>query len=163
MRKISVIVAMSKNCVIGINNSLPWHISDDLKRFKKLTTNHPIVMGRKTFDSIGKPLKERLNIVISKNKKLKIDGVTIVNSLDEAIRITKDSPNIFIIGGEQIYRLAMPIATHLYLTEVDISIEGDAFFPEFNQKNWDVIQRQSGTTGDNLEFYFIDLEKINHQ
>ncbi|HCK03264.1 MAG: dihydrofolate reductase [Methylophilales bacterium] len=159
MRKISVIAAMSKNNVIGIDNTLPWHISDDLKRFKKLTINHPIIMGRKTFDSIGKPLKDRQNIVISRNRDLTINGVTIVNSLEEAINITSDQPNIFIIGGEQIYEMAMPIATHLYLTEVSLFIDGDAFFPKYRKDEWVVAESVPGKTVDNIDYCFVDLIK----
>ncbi len=107
MRKITVIVAVSENLVIGYKNALPWHISEDLKNFKKITTNHSVVMGRKTFESIGKPLKDRRNIVISRDKALKISGVEVVNSLDDAICLTKDENEIFIIGGEQIYKMAM--------------------------------------------------------
>ena len=118
MRKITVIVAVSENLVIGYKNALPWHISEDLKNFKKITTNHSVVMGRKTFESIGKPLKDRRNIVISRDKALKIQGVEVVNSLDDAICLTKDENEVFIIGGEQIYKMAMPIATNLHITKV---------------------------------------------
>ena len=157
MNKISVIVAMAENNVIGVDNKLPWHISEDLKRFKELTIHHPIIMGRKTFDSIGKPLKDRLNIVISRNKNLKINGVVIVGSLVEAINLTSEAPNTFIIGGEQIYKLSMPIATHLYLTQVKLSIDGDAFFPDYNRDEWKVVKSDSGRTADNLDYSFIDL------
>ena len=128
MRKITVIVAVSENLVIGYKNALPWHISEDLKNFKKITTNHSVVMGRKTFESIGKPLKDRRNIVISRDKALKIEGVEVVNSLDDAICLTKDENEIFIIGGEQIYKMAMPIATNLHITKVYCTVEGRCIF-----------------------------------
>jgi dihydrofolate reductase len=116
--KISIVVAASENLVIGYKNALPWHISEDLKHFKQITINHSVVMGRKTFESIGKPLKERRNIVISRDGTLKIEGAEVVNSLDEAIHRTKNENEIFIIGGEQIYKIAMPIATHMHITKV---------------------------------------------
>ena len=119
MRKISIIVAMSQNSVIGINNQLPWHIAEDLKNFKKTTLNHCVIMGRKTYDSIGEPLNNRRNIVISRDSSLKIDGVEVVNSLEKAISMVKEALEIFIIGGEQIYSMALSLATHLYITKVD--------------------------------------------
>ena len=105
MQKISIIVAMSKNNVIGANNALPWHISEDLKRFKSLTMGKPIIMGRKTFDSIGRPLPGRKNIVITRNTDLKIKGVDVVSSLDNVFSLIKDEEQVFVIGGEEIYRI----------------------------------------------------------
>ena len=142
MRKISIIVAMSQNSVIGLNNQLPWHISEDLKNFKKTTLNHCVIMGRKTFDSIGKPLKDRRNIVISRDNSLLIDGVEVVNSLDKAISIVEDSSEIFIIGGEQIYTISLPLATHLYVTKVNGDYKGDAFFPDYIKDEWMEVARE---------------------
>ena len=160
MRKITVIVAVSENLVIGYKNALPWHISEDLKNFKKITTNHSVVMGRKTFESIGKPLKERRNIVISRDKALKIRGVEVVNSLDDAICLTKDENEIFIIGGEQIYKMAMPIATNLHITKVYCTVEGDAFFPAFDLSDWKILTQNDKKTNEELKFSFIHYERI---
>lgn len=161
MRKISIIVAMSQNSVIGINNQLPWHISEDLKNFKKTTLNHCVIMGRKTYDSIGKPLNNRRNIVISRDSSLKIDGVEVVNSLEKAISMVKEALEIFIIGGEQIYSMALSLATHLYITKVDGHFKGDAFFPDLNQKEWKEIAREDLISESQLKFSFLKFERIS--
>jgi dihydrofolate reductase len=161
MRKISLIVAMSQNSVIGLNNQLPWHIPEDLKNFKKITLNHCVIMGRKTYDSIGKPLKDRRNIVISRNNSLLINGVEVVNSLDKAISMVDDSSEIFIIGGEQIYTISLSLATHLYITKVNANYKGDAFFPDFIQNDWREVGREDLISDSNLNFSFLKYEKIN--
>ncbi len=125
----NIIVAVAENNVIGCHNKLIWHISEDLKRFKRLTTGHPIIMGRKTYDSIGRALPNRLNVVISRNADLKIEGCEVVGSLDEALKLT-EGQDPFVIGGGEIYRQALPLATKLYLTKVYQSPEGDTHFPE---------------------------------
>ena len=160
MSKISIIVAMSQNFVIGLNNQLPWHISEDLKNFKKITLNHCVIMGRKTYDSIGKPLKDRRNIVISRNNSLLIDGVEVVNSLDKAISMVDDASEIFIIGGEQIYTISLPLATHLYVTKVNGNYKGDAFFPNFIQNEWSEVAREDLISENNLNYSFLEYEKI---
>ena len=157
--KISIVVAASENLVIGYKNALPWHISDDLKHFKQITINHSVVMGRKTFESIGKPLKERRNIVVSRDRTLKIEGVEVVNSLDEAIHRTKNENEIFIIGGEQIYKIAMPIATNMYITKVHSNIKGDAFFPAFDENEWKILTQKDSETSEGLNFSFIEYQK----
>jgi dihydrofolate reductase len=142
---ISIIVAVANNGVIGGENTLLWRLSEDLKLFKARTTGHAIVMGRKTFDSIGKPLPNRINIVISRNAGLKIEGCYVVNSLENAIKIAQelsDQEEVFIIGGEKIYQLAVPFATKLYLTKVDLSPKGDAFFDLEPYSDWKEIEKQ---------------------
>jgi dihydrofolate reductase len=130
--KISIIVAVSENGVIGKDNQLLWKLSADLKQFKNLTTNHAIIMGRKTYDSIGRPLPNRTNIVISRNKNLTIEGCIVVHSLSEALEkcqeINNSASEVFIIGGEKIYDLAGVIANKIYLTLVKTKIDGDAYF-----------------------------------
>ena len=160
MKKISIIVAMSDNYVIGLKNKLPWHISADLKNFKNITLGNPIIMGRKTYDSIGKPLKDRDNIVISRDNSLKIDGVEVVDSLEKAIFMTAEAPVTFIIGGEQIYQIALPIATHMYVTKVEGNFEGDAYFPDYNQEEWREVGREDLITEDNLNFSFLKYQRI---
>ena len=159
MRKISIIVAMSQNSVIGLRNELPWHISEDLKNFKKITLNHSVIMGRKTYYSIGKPLKDRKNIVISRDTSLKIDGVEVVNSLEKAILKTEESSEIFIIGGQQIYSIALPLATHMYITKVNGIFDGDAFFPDYVEDEWREIAREDLITDKDLRFSFLKYEK----
>ena len=151
---------MSDNYVIGLKNKLPWHISADLKNFKNITLGNPIIMGRKTYDSIGKPLKDRDNIVISRDNSLKIDGVEVVDSLEKAIFMTAEAPVTFIIGGEQIYQIALPIATHMYVTKVEGNFEGDAYFPDYNQQEWREVGREDLITDDNLKFSFLKYERI---
>jgi dihydrofolate reductase len=159
MMKVTIIVASSKNLVIGYKNALPWHISEDLKHFKQITINHSVVMGRKTFESIGKPLKERRNIVVSRDRTMKIEGVEVVNSLDEAIHRTKNENEIFIIGGEQIYKMAMPIATNMHITKVHSNIKGDAFFPAFDENEWKILTQKNSETNEGLKFSFIEYQK----
>lgn len=136
---ISVLVAVAQNGVIGKDNQLLWKLSDDLKLFKKRTLGHVVIMGRKTFDSIGKPLPGRTNLVISRNPHLSIEGAVVISSLEEALRQAEtltDKDEIFIIGGQKIYDLAAPFATRLYLTHVNAAPEGDAFFDLSPYKNW---------------------------
>jgi dihydrofolate reductase len=139
--KISLIVAMSENRVIGRQGRLPWRLPDDLKRFKELTTGHTVIMGRKTFESIGRPLPQRRNIVASRNPDWAAEGVEIAHSLDEALVRTAGEAEVFIIGGEQLYRAALPRADRIYLTRVLACIEGDAFFPSFQNTQWTLAQR----------------------
>jgi dihydrofolate reductase len=160
MRKISIIVAMSQNSVIGLKNRLPWHIPEDLKNFRKITINHSVIMGRKTYDSIGKPLKDRDNIVISRDASLKIDGVEVVNSLEKAISKIAESSEIFIIGGQQIYSIALPLSTHMYVTKVNANFDGDVFFPDYIQDEWREVAREDLISENELKFSFLKYEKI---
>ena len=158
MRKISIIVAMATNRVIGIKNNLPWHISDDLKRFKQLTTGHTIIMGRKTYESIGKALPNRTNIVVSRQKNLHYPDVIVCDSIQDAIIQVDDKHDIFIIGGAQIYEQALPFANFMYVTHVDSEIQGDVFFPEYNEKQWKIISTESRQTEGGLRYRFVDYE-----
>ena len=127
---------MDRNRLIGDNNQLPWHLPADLAHFKKSTLNKPILMGRKTYESIGRPLPGRQNIVLTRNKDLKIDGVTVVNSLEEAIESLKCATELMVIGGSTLYELTLPRAQRMYLSYVDGEFEGDAWFPEFDVSEW---------------------------
>jgi dihydrofolate reductase len=136
---IRIIAAMSTNRVIGSNNALPWHIPNDLKHFKELTTGHTIVMGRKTFDSIGRPLPNRRNIVVTRDHEFKAEGVEVASSFEKAMEMS--FWNCFVIGGGEMYRQSMGIAEKLYLTIVNTETEGDTTFPEFGDewvKVWDM-------------------------
>ena len=129
---VSLIVAMTKDRVIGVNNTLPWQIPEDLKRFKKLTLGHSIVMGRKTFESIGRPLPGRQNIVITRNQDYLMPGVEVAHSLDEALNLADKAKEIFVIGGGEIFSQALPQANKLYVTWIHKDIKGDAYFPNFD-------------------------------
>ena len=126
---ISMIVARSRNHVIGRNNQMPWKISADLQFFKKVTMGHPVIMGRKTWESIGRPLPGRRNIVVSRNTELQLTGAEVVNSLDAAITTLNEFPRVFVIGGEQLFTQVFPKVDRLYITEIDIDVkDGDTFF-----------------------------------
>lgn len=133
---ISLIVAASTNNAIGIRGDLPWRLSDDLKRFKAVTMGKPIIMGRKTWDSIGRPLPGRQNIVITRQSEFSAEGCDVVASVAEAVAIAGDVDEVMVIGGSQIYELALPSADRMYLTRVHAQVEGDAFFPDVDESRW---------------------------
>jgi len=137
--KIVLIAAMAKNRVIGFHNQMPWHLPADLKHFKQVTLNHPIVMGRKTFESIGRPLPNRRNIVISRQSNLKFEGVEIFNSLEAALAELHNEAEVMIIGGQTLFEQMMPVASKMYLTFIDLEIDGDTFFPEWDKQKWQQV------------------------
>jgi len=140
---ISIAVAVGENYAIGKNNQLLWHMPADLKFFKQTTSGHAVIMGRKTFDSVGKALPNRRNIVITRNQSLKIDGAEIANSLNEALELCKQEEKaVFIIGGAEIYKQALPIANMLYLTTVHHNFDADTFFPAFDLNEWTVFSTE---------------------
>ncbi|MDQ6969367.1 MAG: type 3 dihydrofolate reductase [Mariprofundus sp.] len=139
--KISLIWAMDNNQLIGRNNTLPWHLPADMAWFKQHTMGKPILMGRKTYESIGRPLPGRVNLVLSQQADLKIDGCTVVASLAEAKKAVADAKEIMVMGGAEIYKLLFDLADRLYITEIDAVFEGDAYFPAFDRKAWQVISR----------------------
>ena len=162
---ISIIVAMTDDRVIGKENKLPWHLSEDLKRFKEITMGHPIVMGRKTFESIGKPLPGRHNVVITHDTKRQIQGATVANSLDDALdHFEFVNTEIFVIGGASVYEEALPIADCLYLTLIHEKIEGDRYFPHFDlKKDYKVLTKtdHKSTGPEKLNYSFIKAERIS--
>lgn len=139
---IILIAAIANNNALGKDNKIIWHLPDDFKRFKKLTTNHHIIMGRKTFESFPKPLPNRTHIVISRQKNYKPSGCIVVNSLQNAIDICPKNEDIFIIGGAEIYKLALPFCDKLELTRVDATFDADAFFPELNFHEWQLVSEE---------------------
>jgi len=139
--RVSLIVAMAKNRTIGINNTLPWHLPADLKRFKELTMGHHMIMGRKTFESIGKPLPGRTTVVVTRNADYSVPGVIVANSLEAALAACGTDEEIFVIGGAELYRQAIDFADRIYLTEIDADISGDAHFTEFDRKLWQETER----------------------
>ncbi len=165
---ISLIVAHSSNRVIGIDGQLPWHIPDDLKYFKAITIGKPIIMGRKTFDSIGKPLPGRLNIIITKNTDLIIEECVVVNNLEAAITEAKnylkmqdsEQEEIFIIGGAQIFKQSMQFVNKIYITEVHAEYAGDVFFGELSSNDWIEVSRDlHDSENDKIPFSFVIYKK----
>lgn len=154
--KVALICAMADNRVIGKDNQTPWHLPNDMKHFKEVTMDHPVIMGRKTYESIGRPLPGRRNIVITRQEDLKIEGCDVVHSLEEALELAKgDSPKeIDVIGGEQIYSLALPLADRIYLTIVHADIEGDAYFPEFSEEEWVGVEREEHPSDEDHPYAF---------
>ena len=144
MKQLAMIVAASSNGVIGVGGDLPWHLSADLKRFKKLTMGHHIIMGRKTFDSIGRLLPGRTTVIVTRQTDYKFEGAKVVNSISQATEIARDDECPFVIGGAQIYTLAMPHVTKLFLTRVHADISGDTFLPEIQWTDWRLESTQSG-------------------
>lgn len=158
---ISIIVACDENRGIGKNGKIPWHIPEDLKRFKKITMGHPVIMGRKTFKSIGKPLAGRTNIIITRDRKFKIPNCITVHSIKEAIDKAKklDKEEVFIIGGAQIYKQAMVFADRLYLTKVKGNYDADTFFPDYSK--FSKVINKAEKRDENYCFTFSELEKVN--
>ena len=146
--KLSLVWAMAQNRVIGRNNSLPWYLPEDLKYFKRITLGKPIIMGRKTYESIGKPLPGRTNIVVTRNPDFSVEGVRTVSSLEaardlcESIGEVDGSEEAMIIGGAEIYRQSLELADRLYLTEVHAEVDGDTYFPEFDRAAWQEVARE---------------------
>jgi dihydrofolate reductase len=151
---ISIVVATSTNNVIGAQGELPWRLSDDLKRFKRLTLGKPIVMGRLTWDSIGRPLPGRQNIVVTRQADFIADGCDVVASPAAALAAAGDAEEIMIIGGSQLYELFLPKADRLYVTRVHAEIDGDAFFPEIDEGIWRLIDRETHAADDANQFAF---------
>ena len=156
---ISMIVARSRNHVIGRDNQMPWKISADLQFFKRVTMGHPVIMGRKTWESIGRPLPGRRNIVVSRNTSYEPTGAELAGSLDEALNQLSGAPRVFVIGGEQLFKQAFDKADRLYITEIDIDIEGgDTFFEVPNESDWKEVERTPGSEND-IQFNFVTLER----
>ncbi|WNB92944.1 dihydrofolate reductase [Bacillus sp. NEB1478] len=157
---ISFVVAMDENRAIGKDNDLPWYLPNDLKYFKKVTMGKPIVMGRKTYESIGKPLPGRENIVVTRDKQYQAEGTTVVHSVNEVLQI--DAEEICVIGGAELFKLFLPKADRLYITEIHETFEADTFFPPLNESEWQEVSRESGTVDEKNKYPhdFVVLEKI---
>ena len=159
--KLSLIVAMDNNGVIGANGDLPWQLSADLQNFKKITMGKPIVMGRKTHESIGRPLPGRENIILTRDSNYQAEGCTVFQSLNEIFKHCKDVEEVMITGGAEIYKHTLEQVSHLYLTEVHTEIEGDTFFPEFDKGDWLEIERKDHSADEKNEYdySFVVLER----
>ena len=160
---LSIIVAKAKNNIIGKENKLIWHLPEDLKHFKELTTGHTIIMGRKTFESLGRVLPNRKHVVFSQNPDFKVDdeNVEIVNSMLQIQEYIENKEENFVIGGAMIYNLLMPYVTKMYVTQIDKEFEGDAFFPRIDENIWKEVSRKKGLKNDenNLDYEFIVYER----
>jgi dihydrofolate reductase len=159
---ISIIVAVAENGVIGSDNRLPWHLPDDLKRFKALSLGKPVVMGRRTFDSIGRPLPGRTNIVISRQSGLAIEGTRVVHSLDEALSAAVAAPEIVVIGGAEIFRQVLPRTATIHLTRVHATVTGNVFFPELDAARWreSAVEHHAADERHQYAFSFVTLQRI---
>ena len=161
---LSTIVAIANNNVIGKDNKLIWHLPEDLKRFKQITTGKNIIMGRKTFESLGRVLPNRKHIIFSQNPDFKVDdpNVEIVHSMLQIQEYIENDEENFVIGGAMIYNLLMPYVTKMYVTQIDKEFEGDAFFPKIDEDVWKVVERINGTKDENnnLDYEFVTYERI---
>jgi len=166
--RLAIIVAQAENRVIGTNNKLPWHLPEDLRYFKQVTMSKPIIMGRKTYESIGRPLPGRTNIVISRQSDYAPDGVRVVASLEvamelaESISVIDGAEEVMVIGGAQIYEQALAVADRLYLTQVHASVEGDAWFPAIAKDQWREVGREDFTAKEPnpYDYSFIVLDRV---
>ncbi|MDN3579887.1 dihydrofolate reductase [Mucilaginibacter flavus] len=156
----SIIVATAKNNAIGKDNKLLWYLPNDLKHFKDVTTGHSVIMGRKTFESVGKPLPKRRNIVVTR-QAISIEGCEVVTSIEAALALCADEDEVFIVGGAEIYKQSVPLTDRIYLTKVDQDFEGDTFFPELTAAEWEETERENFEPDDKnkLKYSFITLER----
>jgi dihydrofolate reductase len=160
---ISIIVAISENRAIGKDNKLLWHLPADLKHFKDITSGHSIIMGRKTYESVGKPLPKRRNIVVTR-KPIQIEGCEVVNSIEAALELCKNEHEVFIGGGAEIYREAMHLTDRIYLTIVHKEFDGDTYFPQINSNEWKETAREDHQPDEKnpLPYSFITLDRVGH-
>jgi dihydrofolate reductase len=159
--RISIIVAYAANRVIGTQGRMPWHLPEDLKRFRQLTMGHHIVMGRKTWESIGRLLPGRHHVIVSRQGDFAVPGAIVAHSFEAAIAACKNDSEVFVIGGGEIYREALAIADRIYATEIKGEYEGSVLFPEFNGTKWRVVSRESHESrASQLRFDFVTLERL---
>jgi dihydrofolate reductase len=149
---LSCIAAVADNGVIGRDNNLPWRLSADLQRFKKLTTGHWLIMGRKTFESMGRPLPNRTSVVLTRDRGYQKPGAIVANNLDEALRLCSGQEEVFVLGGAEVFREALPLAHKLYLTRVHAEVEGDVRFPALDLEQWNRVEQVSLPAGEKNEY-----------
>ena len=160
MKNLSLIVAVAANQVIGINNTLPWHLPEDLKRFRALTTGHHIIMGRKTYESLGRLLPGRTTVIVTRNKAYQLEGALIAHSLEAAIKMCEGDTEAFIIGGAELYQDALKHANKLYITEIQIEVTGDALFPIIDLHQWQQTSREAHASAQGLLFSYVTYTKL---
>jgi len=160
--KISLIVAMAENRVIGVDNRMPWHLSADLKRFRKITSGNPVVMGRKTHESIGRPLPDRVNVVLTRDSSYQAKGCIVVHNLEQAMRAAGEAAELMVIGGAGLYREFLPLADRIYLTLIHRAFDGDTFFPTIDWPEWREVAREEFEQDEQsgLSYAFIDYERV---
>ncbi|HEY0843514.1 dihydrofolate reductase [Methylotenera sp.] len=154
MTQLSIIVAVAHDGVIGVNNTLPWHLPEDLKRFKALTMGHHIIMGRKTYDSLGRLLPGRTTVIVTRNENYKVEGALVANSLEAAIALCENDDEVFLIGGAELYQAGLKLAHKLYITEIELDVTGDAFFPKLVSTEWQETEREAHTSEKGLNFSY---------
>lgn len=159
--RLSILVALSDNRAIGREGGLPWRLSADLRRFKRLTMGHCLLMGRKTHESIGRPLPGRVSVVLTRQVDYRPEGVLVAHDLDEALRLCADRDEVFVIGGGEIFAQTLPLASRLLLTRVHAQIEGDTFFPPFDPNQWQVVEEERHATDakNDYDYSFVTLER----
>src|SRR5690606_308269 len=160
---ISLLVAMDKNRLIGKDNDLPWRLPADLAYFKRVTMGHPIIMGRKTYDSIGRPLPGRENIIVTRDTSYKMEGCKVIHSIDEILKLNEEhDQELFVIGGAEIFKEILPYSDRLYITEIDEEFEGDTYFPAFDKSEWKVISEEKGVKDEKnpYDYTFMVYEKM---
>lgn len=158
----TIIAAVAKNGVIGKDNALPWHLPEDMRHFKTLTTGHAVLMGRKTWESLPpkfRPLPNRRNLVLTRDASYVAPGATVLHSLDEAVKVGAGETALFVIGGAELYCQMLPWADRLELTEIDADFEGDAHFPAFDRTQWCAVKREPGNAADGLRYAFVSYER----
>ncbi|WP_186577750.1 dihydrofolate reductase [Aquibacillus kalidii] len=160
---ISLLLAMDQNRVIGYKNDLPWKLPNDLKFFKELTTSNVIIMGRKTFDSMGRPLPNRRNVIMTRDTSYKQPGCDVIHSIDTIIEWEKQNPEIeyFVIGGGNIFNQVLPYANRMYITLIEEAFPGDTFFPEFEEEEWNITKKEKGQKDEKnpYDYYFIQYDR----
>ncbi|WP_280769416.1 dihydrofolate reductase [Salipaludibacillus daqingensis] len=149
---ISMIAAFSEGRVIGKDGDMPWHLPADLQHFKKVTSGHPILMGRKTFESIGRPLPKRRNIVLTRDENFQASGVEVIHDVSEVTPLMNEKEEFFVIGGATLYELLLPKAERLYITKIEHTFSGDTFFPIIDEKNWQVVSEQTGVVDEKNKY-----------
>lgn len=159
---VAIVAAMDRRRLIGAGNRLPWHLPADLRHFKALTLGKPIIMGRRTWDSLGRPLPGRQNVVITRNRAFPGVGCTVVHDLDESLEVSAGHPEVMIISGATLYREALPLARRMYLTLIDADYEGDTWFPEYPAEEWAEVSGQAFPAGPETPAYrFVVLERVS--
>lgn len=157
--RLSLVVAIARGGAIGVNNRLPWHLSDDLRRFKAITMDHPIVMGRRTHESIGRTLPGRRNIVLSRDPGYRAEGCDVYRNLDEALAACANEAEVFVIGGAGLFADALARADRLYLTEIDAEFDADTFFPEWDRRGWHEVLREPHRAPEGYRYDFVIYDK----
>jgi len=162
--RVAIIAALARNRAIGRDNGMPWRLPEDLKRFRRLTMGHAVIMGRKTFDSIGSPLAGRSNIVLTRSGDWSAPGCLVARSFGAALAAVGESRDAFVIGGAEIYALAMPHAGRLFMTEIERDFDGDAFFPEFDRSRWREVsrERRASAGAEAFDYDFVEYERLDY-